>query len=197
MNNIEYLKAQEERVITLNEWCLAYYNSDIVEFPTDKVDLLHSIANLTIELQNQSVIVNRRVNEQGNDTEEYLMKAIETVFGGYTKTLGTAYPDIKCVTNELEYPLIADSKIRKNLKLADGLRIFYTSTPKTKTIYRKSLTTSYHLLFLFEHDGKSRLNGDYRVVDLHNFQYVSKGRIQEGSYNDILRHGKFIAERIS
>ena len=70
MDNIEYLKAQEERIITLNEWCLAYYNADIVDFPTDKVNLIHQIAKRTIELQNQSVKSTRRVNEQGNDTEE-------------------------------------------------------------------------------------------------------------------------------
>ncbi len=196
MDNIEYLRAQEERTITLNEWCQAYYNCDIMEFPTDKVDYIHQIAQRTIELQNRSFRGTRRVNEQGNDTEEFLLSAITEVFGYNFTTLGNAYPDIKGNTPILEYPLISDSKIRKNLSVGDSLRIFYTSTPKSQTVYKKSLQTSYHLLFLFEHDGNGNLNGKYRVADLCNFEYTSKGRIQEGSYNDILRHNKFIAERL-
>lgn len=197
MNNIEYLRAQEERQITLNEWCEAYYNCNIVEFPQDQTELLHQIAVMTIELQNNSERINRRVNEQGNDTEEFLVQAIRNTLNCEPKRLGTAYPDIKCGSPKFEFPLIADSKIRKNLKVSDSLRIFYTSTPKEKTVLRKSITTSYHLLFLFEHDGNNTLNGDYRVVDMCGFKYTSKGRIQEGSYNDILKHGKFIAERIT
>jgi hypothetical protein len=196
MDNIEYLRAQEERIITLNEWCQAYYNCDIKQFPEDKVDYIHQIAQRTIELQNQSVKGTRRVNEQGNDTEEFLLKAITEVFGFNFTTLGNAYPDIKGKTPILEYPLISDSKIRKNLSVGDSLRIFYTSTPKSQTVNKKSLQTSYHLLFLFEHDGNHSLNGNYRVADLCDFRYTSKGRIQEGSYNDILRHNKFIAERL-
>jgi hypothetical protein len=196
MNNIEYLRAQEERIITLNEWCQAYYNCNIIEFPTDKVEYIHRIAQRTIELQNLSDKEIRRVNEQGNDTEGFLLKAIIEVFGYNFTTLGNAYPDIKGKTSILEYPLVSDSKIRKNLSVGDSLRIFYTSTPKSKTVNKKSLQTSYHLLFLFEHDGKNNLNGKYRVVDLYNFKYTSKGRIQEGSYNDILTHNKFIAERL-
>ncbi len=197
MNNVDYLRAQEERTITLNEWCQAYYNCDIIEFPMDKVDYIHQIAQRTIELQNQSEKSTRRVNEQGNDTEEFLLIAIKEVLGDEFTTLGSAYPDIKGNTPILDYPLISDSKIRKNLKEGDSLRIFYTSTPKGRTVSKKSLQTSYHLLFLFEHDGNSNLNGNYRVADLCDFKYTSKGRIQEGNYNDILKHDKFIAQRLS
>jgi hypothetical protein len=197
MNNIEYLRAQEERLITLNEWCQAYYNCDIIQYPNEVVNYVHKIAKKTIELQNNAIKEARRVNEQGNDTEKFLLEAIKEIFGGEFNTLGNAYPDIKGSTPLLEYPLIVDSKIRKNLKIGDSLRIFYTSTPKTKTTKKKALQTSHHLLFLFEHDGNQALNGNYRVVDLFNFQYVSKGRIQEGSYNDILAHNKFIAEKLS
>lgn len=196
MDNIEYLRAQEERIITLNEWCQAYYNCDIKQFPDYTVDYIHQIAQRTIELQNQSVKGTRRVNEQGNDTEEFLLRAITEVFGFNFTTLGQAYPDIKGSTSILSYPLVIESKIMENITDKGSFRVFYTSKPAPITKERKNIEDSYHLLFIFEHDKKGKLNGKYRVVDLYDFHYTSYGKKQEGSYNDILKHNKFIAERL-
>jgi hypothetical protein len=196
MDNIEYLRAQEERIITLNEWCKAYYNCDIKQFPEDKVSFIHQIAQRTIELHNQSVKGIRRVNEQGNDNEDYLLVAIKEVFGNNFQKLGIAYPDIKGSTSILSNQLVFESKIMKNITDNGSFRIFYTSKPAPKTKKIKNLEDSYHLLFIFEHDKKGKLNDKYRVVDLDDFHYTSYGKKQEASYNDILRHNKFIAQRL-
>ncbi len=193
-DNIQYLKCQEPRSITLNEWVKAYYDCDIFSFPEDKFILIKEIAERTIVSKNSVIKEGRRINEQGNDTEDHLMNSIKEVLGGDFKTLGNAYPDIKGKSLLLDYPLIVDSKINKNLWEKDGMRIFYTSTPKKIIINRKKIESSYHLLFLFEHDGHGLLNGKYRVVDMNGFKYTAKGCLQEGSFTDILNHNKFIVE---
>jgi hypothetical protein len=196
MDNVAYLKAQEERVITLNDWCNAYYDCDIVPFPMDKVNLIEQIVSRTIELYNELENTNRRVNEQGNDVEPILVTSMTEILNGDFKKLGSGYPDIKGTSDLLDYPLVGDSKIRPKLTDKDSFRMFYTSTPKEVTVKRKNLTTSYHLLFLFQHDGNGKLTGNYRVADLYNFKYLSKGRNQEGSYTDILNHNNFIVENL-
>jgi hypothetical protein len=193
MTNVDYLLNQKKRQITLNDWCSAFYNCEIIPFPVDKIKLIHSIAQRTITLKNEAEKKGRRVNEQGNDTEDFLLKAMKEVLGGNIKTLGTGYPDIMGRSEKLEYPIIADSKIKKNLNEKGTLRIFYTSTPSEKTKQKKKLETSYHLLFMFEHDGNEVFNGNYSVHDMNGFKYIGKGTIQEGSYNDILNHNKIIA----
>lgn len=193
MNIIEYLRSQQEVEITLNDWCEAYYECQIVPFPSDKSDLIRQIALRTIELSNNATKTEkRRINEQGIDNEGFLNDAMMETLGGKFKSLGNAYPDIIGETPLLDFPIIADSKIRYDLKKSDSFRIFYTSTPKEKTKKRKKLKTGYHLLFFFEHDGNNSLNGNYKVFDLDGFKYTCKGRIQEAGYSHFLKHGKIV-----
>ena len=197
MDNVTYLKAQVQREITINDYVKAYYDCDILPFPIDKVDIIHQLAKLAITYQNERInTYKRRVNEQGNDQEGNLVDSLNNILNGNFKSLGNGYPDLGGMASEFDYPLYTESKIRGSLIDNESIRSFYTSKPAEKTKNRKNLKTGYHLLFVFEHDDNGRLNGRYRVVDLDGFTYTSFGSKQEGSYNDVLSHNKFIAENL-
>ena len=137
MNNVEYLRAQEERKITLNDWCEAYYNTSIIPFPPEHIEFIRQVAELTIEKHNTSIGPKKRVNEQGNDNENFLLSAQKEVLGDNFKSLGNGYPDINGSTPILPYQLASDSKIIKNIVDKNSFRMFYTSTPKERTKKKK------------------------------------------------------------
>jgi len=193
MDNITYLKSQKKQKITLNDYISAYYDSEILEVTQDMIGFLSHIAEQTI-IKNGEMEYHGRINEYGNFIENVMVNAIKTYYGDdvIIEMLGTGYPDLRLIIGEkIIYP---ELKISSNIDdVKSRFRVFYTSTPEEKTKLRKNIQDGYHILFHFEHSGPGQLTGRYKVTDLCNFEYMSHGNIQQGSYYDIYsKHDKII-----
>jgi hypothetical protein len=197
MNAIDYLREQLEGdkgiPITLNEYIEAYYNSKILPYDSKYDSMVSAIANNVVVI-NPSMPYEGRINEYGNHLENILCASVEELYGVKAENLGTGYPDIRFNIDGVWF--YGEVKIGPDLwKKPDTFRMFYTSTPKPKTIQRKNIQDGYHLLFHFEHAGPGALTGRWRVTDLDGFSYLAYGQIQQGSTKDLYDvHNKVVME---
>ena len=198
-SNVELLRSLEKREITLNDWCMAYYNAEIIPLPQEEYELFGEVARTTIELLPEYPYKGR-VNEFGNHMENVLIAGIKKVLGADSVNLGTGYPDVYFEYNGKHY--YPESKVGADLsKKPDGFRMFYTSAPAQSTKVTKNIQDGHHVLFHFEHGmpkgGKTGiLTGRYKVSDLDGFRYKTEA-IQQGSAIDIYkRHDKVITENM-
>lgn len=193
MDNIEFLRNQGERRITINEFIEAYYGSKILPFQTEFIDFIEDIVKETIKM-NRVMVYEGRINEYGNHLEKVLVCAINEKYTDIkAENLGSGYPDTRFEYNGVTfYPEI---KINPNVYETDAFRTFYTSTPKEKTKKMKSIKDGCHLLFHFEHNGPGILTGRYRVSDLDGYEYTALGAIQQGNTKDLYEiHNKVIIQ---
>jgi len=199
VNNVEFLRNLENREITLNDWCEAFYDAKIFPLPTEEYSLFEQIARKTIDifkLTNEYPYSGRR-NEFGNHMENVLIAGVKEVLGIEAKNLGSGYPDVHFEYNGKNY--YPECKVGHHLwKKADGFRMFYTSAPKPRTKALKNIKDGHHLLFHFEHgmikDGPGVLTGRFKITDLDGFVYRVEA-IQQGNAKDLYEnHNKIIVE---
>jgi len=195
LSNVEILKSLTGNTLSLNDYVKAYYDSEILEFPKEKLELIRNIVDTSIEIYKKNPYYGR-VNEMGNHMEECLHRAIVNLKIGSSKKLGTGYPDNCSVLNDLEHKLYLDPKVSKDICDYNGFRMFYTSAPCELTKKRKNITDGYHLLINYEHDGKNNLTGRYKITDLDMFTYYMVNK-QEASAKDIYEsHNKVILQSL-
>ncbi len=179
--------------ITLNDYIKAYYDAEIIDFPKEKLELIKTIVDTSIDVYRENPYKGR-VNEMGNYMEECLHKAILKLDIGSSRKLGTGYPDNCSTLNDLKHLLYMDPKVSENIFNYNGFRMFYTSTPAELTKKRKNIVDGYHLLVNYEHDGKNNLTGRYKITDLDGFTYYMVNK-QEASAKDIYEsHNKVILQ---
>lgn len=192
-DGVEYLQKQllEEKglPITINDYIEAYYGKFIRPYSGD-CKLLDEIVNHAIRL-NPLFPYSGRINEYGNHMENVLAQATTEVLGSSVRNLGTGYPDLHFEYNHEHYYF--EVKIGADVfSKPDTFRMFYTTTPKPKTVQRKNIQNGYHILVHFEHAGAGSLSGRYRVSDLDGFQYWAYGQIQQGSTKDLYENHNII-----
>ena len=168
LSNVEMLRSLTGNTISLNDYIKAYYDSEIIEFPKEKLDLIKTIVDTSIEVYRETPYIGR-INEMGNYMEYCLHSAILRLNIGSSRKLGTGYPDNCSSLTELNYSLYMDPKVSENIFKYNGFRMFYTSTPAELTKKRKNIVDGYHLLVNYEHDGKNNLTGRYKITDLDGF----------------------------
>ena len=192
--NLNYLKSQTKRRITLNEYVKAYYDADILPYDESLNEILQKAIAQTLELTKEAennpghplyYPVNKRINEYGNHVENVLCTAIEEITGNTAKNLGVGYPDVR--TNINNYNIYPECKIGPDIDVVGGMRSFYTTTPAARTKKIKNIQDGIHLLFKFEHAGAGRLTGRYRVFDLNGLEYTAEGSLQQGNDKDIYK----------
>jgi len=193
LSNVEMLRSLTGTSITLNDYIKAYYDAEIIEFPKEKLELIKTIVDTSIDVYRENPYKGR-VNEMGNYMEECLHKAILKLDIGSSRKLGTGYPDNCSTLNDLKHLLYMDPKVSENIFNYNGFRMFYTSTPAELTKKRKNIVDGYHLLVNYEHDGKNNLTGRYKITDLDGFTYYMVNK-QEASAKDIYEsHNKVILQ---
>lgn len=192
--NIDFLRAQTKRKITLNEYVKAYYDVDIVAYDTVLDSVLIAAIQKTFELTQQAendpahplyYPPSKRINEYGNHVENVLCAAIEQITGNGAKNLGVGYPDVRTVVGD--YNIYPECKIGPNIDVIGSMRSFYTTTPAPRAKKIKNIQNGIHLLFKFEHAGPGKLTGRYRVFDLNGLVYTAEGSLQQGNDQDIYR----------
>lgn len=198
MNNVEFLRNLENRYITLNDWCEAYYNAKVLLLPIEEHLIFKKITEKAIEIL-PKYPYNGRINEFGNHMENVLIEAIQIVLDiEEVVNLGSGYPDIHFSLNGKDYyPECKVSGI-KTFDKPSSFRMFYTSAPSEKTKKMKNIKDGHHLLFHFEHNMKKNgigsLTGRFKITDLDGFVYKSES-IQQGSAKDLYKsHKKVIVE---
>ena len=195
MSNVVMLRSLTGNTISLNEYIKAYYDCEILEFPKDKLELIRTIVDTSIEVYRENPY-DGRVNEMGNYMEECLHRAILRLGIGESNKLGVGYPDNCSILRDLNYKLYMDPKVSKDVNNTNGFRMFYTSTPTELTKKRKNISDGYHLLVNYEHDGNNNLTGKYKITDLDGFIYYMVNK-QEASSSDIYNsHRKVILESL-
>lgn len=193
--NVKLLRSLTGTSISLNDYVMAYYNSEILEFPKEKIEIIKTIVEESIQVYRETPYYGR-VNEMGNHMEGCLDWAIKRLRIGLSKKLGTGYPDNCSIIKEFEYPIYMDPKVSENICDYSGFRMFYTSIPAESTRKRKNISDGYHLLINYEHDGKNNLTGRYKISDLDGFVYYMVNK-QEASAKDIYEtHNKVILENL-
>lgn len=196
MNNVEFLRSLENRKITLNDWCEAYYNAKVLSLPSNEHDLFKKVAEKAIEILPEFPY-RGRVNEFGNHMENVLIEAIKRILNVEAINLGSGYPDVYFTYNGKNY--YPECKIGKNIfDKPSSFRMFYTSAPSKRTKKIKKIKDGYHLLFHFEHDmkqtGVGSLTGKFKITDLDGFVYKNES-IQQGSGKDLYEsHNKVFAK---
>ena len=199
-DNVEMLRNLPHKVdISLNDWCMAFYNAKIFPLPEEEYELFGEVAKTTIELLPEYPYKGR-VNEFGNHMENVLIAGIKKVLGADSVNLGTGYPDVYFKYNGKHY--YPESKVGQDLsKEPDGFRMFYTSAPAEKTIKTKNIQDGHHILFHFEHampkgSKVGALSGNFKVSDLNGFRYKTEN-IQQGSAKHIYNeHNKVVTENM-
>lgn len=200
-NNINFLKNQTKRRITLNEYVKAYYDCNIIPYSAQLDTIIKKSCDRVFEITDQAsndpshkfyYPKNKRINEYGNHVENVLCAAIEEITGNKAKNLGVGYPDV--ATKVFDYHIYPECKISSDISDVGSMRSFYTTTPAPRTKKIKNLQDGIHLLFKFEHDGPGRLTGRYKVWDLNGLEYTAEGSLQQGNAKDIDRHCKLIIE---
>jgi hypothetical protein len=174
---------------------MAYYDSEILEFPKEKLEIIKTIVEESIQVYKENPY-HGRVNEMGNYMEGCLDTAIKRLGVGFSKKLGTGYPDNCSILKDFEHPIYMDPKVSENICVYSGFRMFYTSIPAESTKKRKNISDGYHLLINYEHDGKNNLTGRYKISDLDGFIYYIVNK-QEASAKDIYEtHNKVILQNL-
>jgi hypothetical protein len=193
--NVKLLRSLTGNSISLNDYIMAYYDSEILEFPKEKLGFIKTIVEESIQIYRESPY-HGRVNEMGNYMEGCLDSAIKRLGIGYSQKLGTGYPDNCSILEGFEYPIYMDPKVSKDICDYSGFRMFYTSIPAESTKKRKNISDGYHLLINYEHDGKNNLTGGYKISDLDGFIYYIVNK-QEASAKDIYEiHNKVILQNL-
>ena len=192
MNNVEYLRAQSKRRITLNDYVRAYYDAEIVPYDYSLNEIILKAIERTFELTEEAYRnpthpcyydESKRINEYGNHVENVLCRALQEITGNEAKNLGVGYPDVRTsISTHIIYP---ECKITQDIDEIGSMRMFYTTTPAERTKKIKNLQDGMHLLFKFEHDGPSRLTGRYKMYDLNGLQYTAEGSLQQGNDKDL------------
>ena len=196
MKKIEFLRNLENRDITLNDWCEAFYNAKINPLPKEEFEIFKKVAEKTIEILPEFPYNGRR-NEFGNHMENVLIEGVKRVLGVEGKNLGSGYPDVHFEYEGKNY--YPECKVGKDIfAKPNGFRMFYTSAPKARTKELKNIQDGHHLLFHFEHgmeeDGEGSLTGRFKITDLDGFGYRVEA-IQQGNAIDLYeKHNKVILE---
>lgn len=191
--SVDLLRSLVSTKITLNDYVKAFYDAEIFPFPTDGIETIKKIIDLSIQLYKKYPYTGR-VNEMGNYMEEILHRTIMEMNFGSSKKLGTGYPDNCSNINGIEFPIYFEPKVTANILHHSSFRKFYTSVPASTTKNRKKIKDGFHLLIDYEHDGNSSLTGRYKITDLDGFIYQMVNK-QEGSSKDIYEiHNKVILE---
>ena len=198
--NVDYLRNQSKRRITLNDYLWAYYEAEITPYDPALNPILQQAIERTLTITAEAYEnpdhayyypTHKRINEYGNHVENVLCQAIEDVTGSSAENLGVGYPDVRTrLGNHWVYP---ESKICEDIHKVSSMRSFYSTTPAAKTLKIKQLQTGMFLLFKFEHAGPSRLTGRYRVFDLNGLEYTAEGSLQQGNDRDVFKTKQVLA----